>query len=123
MGWDTQELASGQRTDYTFTVSEAHDAFSLALAWNRDIAVGDDGTLSSHLADFKVELRDQNGAMVGRSDDSGNNIEHMYVPSGLSVGQTYTITVTLKSSDAPVRYGLAWQVRNSDLLNGLWREG
>ena len=31
--------------------------------------------------------------------------------------------ISLKSSDAPVRYGLAWQVRNSDLLNGLWREG
>ena len=123
VGWDTQELAGGQRTDYTFTVSEAHDAFSLALTWNRDIAVEADGTLSSHLVDFKVELRDQNGVIVGRSDDPGNNIEHIYVPSGLSVGQIYTITVTLKSSDAPVRYGLAWQVRNSDQLNRLWREG
>ena len=75
------------------------------------------------MVDFKVELRDQNGVIVGRSDDPGNNIEHIYVPSGLSVGQIYTITVTLKSSDAPVRYGLAWQVRNSDQLNRLWREG
>ena len=122
-GWDTQELAGGQRTDYTFTVSEEHDAFSLALTWNRDITVGADGTLTSHLADFKVELRDQDGAILGRSDDPGNNIEHIYIPSGLSAGQTYTITVTLKSSDAPVRYGLAWQVRNAALPNSLWREG
>ena len=63
---------------------------------------------------------DQTGAL--NDDDPGNNIKHIYVPGGLSVGQTYTIAVTLKSSDVPVRYGLAWQVKDYALQNNLWVE-
>ena len=121
-GWDTQELVSGQRVSYAFTVSETNDAFSLALTWNRDISVDSEGILSSHMADFQVELRDGANRVVGRSDDPGNNIEHIYLPEGLEAGQSYEIVVTLKSSDVPVRYGLAWQVRTSALQHSPWRE-
>ncbi len=120
VGWDSQELADGSGINYTFAVGQPNDAFSLALTWNRDISVDSEGNLSAHLADFMVELRDGSGRIVGRSDDLGNNIEHIYVPGGLSVGQAYTISVTLKSSDVPVRYGLAWQVKDSALQNNLW---
>ena len=120
VGWDSQELADGSGINYTFTVGQPNDAFSLALTRNRDISVDSEGNLSAHLADFMVELRDASGRIVGRSDDLGNNIEHIYVPGGLSVGQTYTIAVSLKSSDVPVRYGLAWQVKDSALQNNLW---
>ena len=122
VGWDSQELASGKQAAYTFTTTRPNDAFSLALTWNRDISVDDEGALTSHLADFAVELRTGDGAVVGRSDDPGNNIEHIHVPGGLTVGETYTIVVTLRSAEFPVRYGLAWQVRDSAQRYELWRE-
>ena len=122
VGWDSQQLADGQQAAYTFTANRPNDAFSLALAWNRDISVDDEGALASHLADFKVELRNQDGEVVGRSDDPGNNIEHIYLTGGLTVGETYTITVTLKSAEFPVRYGLAWEARDTTRRHELWRE-
>ena len=59
---------------------------------------------------------------LARSDDLGNNIEHIYVPGGLAVGQPYTIAVKAKTTASPIRYGLAWQARRSALQHEVWRE-
>ena len=122
MGWDTQELSQGQSASYTFTTQNQHDSFSLALTWHRRITVEQGGGLSSELPDFKVELRDDAGTLVARSDDPGNNIEHIYVPEGLAPGRMYTIVVTLKSATTPTRYGLAWQSRDDSLRSSPWYE-
>ena len=120
-GWDTQELEPGQTVTYAFQTARANDAFSLVLTWNREIRLGPEGDLTPHLADFKVELLDGDNQVISRSDDPGNNIEHIYVPGGLEVGEHYSIVVTLKSSETATRYGLAWQARNSALRHGVWK--
>lgn len=121
IGWDTQILTEGQGVSYKFTATRSNDEFSLALTWNRDITVDPKGSLTSHLADLAVALLDANGLVIARSDDPGNNIEHIYVPDGLTQGQNYTIAVTAKTSESPVRYGLAWQSRESAFQHDLWR--
>ena len=73
------------------------------------------------MADFKVELLDGDNQLISRSDDAGNNIEHIYVPGGLKVEERYSIVVTLKSSETATRYGLAWQARNCALRHSVWR--
>ena len=120
VGWDTQELSQGQSASYTFTAQNEHDSFSLALTWHRQITVEHGGGLSSELPDFKVELRDDAETLVARSDDPANNIEHIYLPEGLSRGRAYTVEVTLKSSSSPVRYGIAWQTREDTTRNSPW---
>ncbi len=92
-----------------------------ALVWQRAVSVEDDGALTSDLPDFQVELRDRTGAMVGRSDDPANNVEHIYLPGSLTIGQSYTITVSLKTPAAPTHYGLAWQSCTDALKESLRR--
>ena len=121
-GWDSQELAQGQTTSYPLTVTKTNDEFSLALTWNRDVDVDAEGVFSSRFADLQVELLDAGNRVLARSDDPGNNIEHIYVPGGLAIGEPYTIVVKAKSTANPIRYGLAWQARQSALRNYLWRE-
>ena len=121
-GWDTRFLAEGQSASYTFTAAETHDSFSLALTWHRNITLNHDGSLSADLPDFQVELLDRDGSRLARSDDPYNNIEHIYLPEGLQVGQQYTIKVTLMSAENPTRYGLAWQTRINATQNSPWRD-
>ena len=120
-GWDTLELQERQTASYTFTPTNTHDSFSLALVWQRAVSVEDDGALTSDLPDFQVELRDRTGAMVGRSEDPANNVEHIYLPGSLTIGQSYTITVSLKTPAAPTHYGLAWQSCTDALKESLRR--
>lgn len=121
-GWDSQEIAEGQSSFYPFTVTQPNDEFSLALTWNRDVELDADGNFSFSLADLQVELLDGANRVLARSDDLGNNIEHIYVPGGLAVGQPYTIAVKAKTTASPIRYGLAWQARRSALQHEVWRE-
>ena len=121
VGWDTRFLAEGQSATYTFTATEAHDSFSLALTWFRHVAPNRDGSFSADLPDFRVELLDQDGTTLARSDDPHNNIEHIYLPQGLQTGRRYSIEVTLKSAENPTRYGLAWQTRVDATQHSPWR--
>ena len=73
------------------------------------------------MAGFKVELPDGDNRVISRSDDPGNNIEHIYVPGGLEVEGRYSIVMALKSSETATRYGWAWQARNSALRHSVRR--
>ena len=73
------------------------------------------------MADFKLELPDGDNRVISRSDEPGNNIEHIYAPLGLEVGERYSIVATLKSSETATRYGLAWQAGNSALRHSVRR--
>lgn len=121
-GWDTRFLAEGQSASYTFTVLDTHDSFSLALNWHRNITPAHDGSLSADLPDFQIEVLDHDGTRLARSDDPHNNIEHIYLPEGLRIGEQYTIEVTLTSAMNPTRYGLAWQTRINATQNSPWQD-
>ena len=73
------------------------------------------------MAGSEVELLDGGNQVISRSDDPGNNIEHIYVPGGPKVEEGYSIVVTLKSSETAARCGLAWQAGNSALRHSVWR--
>ena len=66
-------------------------------------------------------MLDGDNRVISRSDDPGNNIEHIYVPGGLEVEGRYSIVVALKSSETATRYGWAWQAGNSALRHSVRR--
>lgn len=123
-GWDTTEIAgNGSELNYYFTLVESRPEFSAILTWNRKLTVQND-EYTSHMADLSLSLYrldTQGEQLIATSDDTSNNVEHIFINSGLPSGN-YQLRVTLKDNANldKVRYGLAWQSRDNWKADAIW---
>jgi F5/8 type C domain len=123
-GWDTTEIrGNSSETSYHFTLAENIPEFSTILTWNRKLTV-ENVKYTSYMADLSLALYRidaQGEQLVATSDDTANNVEHIFINSGLEAGN-YQLRVTLKDDVGleKIRYGLAWQSRDNWKADSIW---
>ena len=117
-GWDYDSGIStnGERI-YEFEIDGGEELtdFSVALTWNLDIV--DNGlsqfvwSPTQQLANLSLELYDSTdsylGTLLDESVSDVDNVEHIYVISGLTKG-TYHLRVS-NNNDFATDYGFAWR--------------
>ncbi len=112
IGWDYAELVASTVNTYSFTIDPAHllTEFSAVLTWNREVDSIDFS--SATVSDLKLELTDSLGTLIQLSDSSVDNVEHIYLNSGIAGDDleagTYNLKVSSDVGDASA-YSLAWR--------------
>ena len=117
-GWDYDaNLSTNGERLYEFVIDGGEELtdFSVALTWNMNIVDSGPSTFlwnpSQQLANLTLELYDSTdsflGTLIDESVSDVDNVEHVYVVSGLTKG-TYHLRVS-NNNDFSTDYGLAWR--------------
>jgi hypothetical protein len=110
-GWDYNTVTSSKTAQsYLFDVpAGGNRTISAALTWDRVVSTSLVGTVSN--LDLKLYAVDANnnltGSPVAQSISTVDNVEHIWLPNGLSAGR-YAWHVEL-TSGGTTDYALAWQ--------------
>jgi hypothetical protein len=110
-GWDYNTLTNSKSAQtYLFDVpAGGNRTISAALTWDRVVSTSLVGTVSN--LDLKLYAVDANnnltGTPVAQSISTVDNVEHIWLPNGLSAGR-YAWHVEL-TSGGTTDYALAWQ--------------
>jgi hypothetical protein len=110
-GWDFNTVTNSKSAQtYLFDVpAGGNRTISAALTWDRVVSTSQVGTVSN--LDLKLYAVDANnnltGSPVAQSISTVDNVEHVWLPNGLSAGR-YAWHVEL-TSGGTTDYALAWQ--------------
>ena len=116
-GWDYDaNLSANNERLYEFVIDGGEELtdFSVALTWNMNIVDNGRRTTfnpSQELANLTLELYDSTdsylGTLIDESVSDVDNVEHVYVASGLTKG-TYHLRVS-NNADFATDFGFAWR--------------
>jgi hypothetical protein len=113
-GWDLNSVSSSGTTsrDYFFDIPTegAGKSLSVVLAWNRVVS---DSLVAAPLTNLDLKLYNASGFALGSAVDQSistvDNVEHVWLPNGLSTGR-YAFHVEVTGPGDAV-YALAWQTQ------------